>query len=135
MDEKNPMNKSKKVQIASENAVRVTTKPVTDVLAIVEIEDKLMTEEHIQMMGNAVKGLLDEGYRDIVIDLSKIKRINSSGLGSLISLYTMIRNVEGRLKIGGLNEFVKNVLNITKLMEVFEIFPTQDDAVNSFRQS
>jgi len=135
MDEKNPMNKSKKVQIASENVVKVTSKPVTDVLAIVEIDDKLMTEEHITLLSNAVRELLDEGYRDIVIDLSRIKRINSSGLGSLISIYTTIRNSEGRLKIGGFNEFVKNVLNITKLLEVFEIYPTQDEAVTAFRQS
>lgn len=132
MEDKNYMKQSKKVQIASESAVKVTSKRVTDSMAIVEIEDKLMTEEHIQMLTSAVKELISGDMKDIVIDLSKIKRINSSGLGSLISVYTAIRNKGGNLKIGGLNEFVKNVLNITKLIEVFEIYPTQEDAVKAF---
>ncbi len=91
-----------------------------------------MTEEHIKMLQQAVADLLDENYKEIVVDLSKIKRINSSGLGSLISLYTTTSNKKGSLKIGGLNEFVKNVLNITKLVEVFEIYPTKEEAIKSF---
>jgi len=126
------MKQSKKVQIASESAVKVTTKKISDTLAVVEIEDKLMTEEHINMLTGAVKELLEQNIKDIVVDLSKIKRINSSGLGSLISVYTTAKNKDGNLKIGGLNEFVKNVLNITKLIEVFEIFATQEEAVKSF---
>ena len=126
------MKQSKKVQIASESAVKVTSKRISDRLAVVEIEDKLMTEEHITMLTGAVKELLEQNVLDIIIDLSKIKRINSSGLGSLISIYTTVKNKEGNLKIGGFNEFVKNVLNITKLIEVFEIFATQEEAVKSF---
>ncbi|KAB2880302.1 STAS domain-containing protein [bacterium] len=126
------MKQSKKVQIASESKVKVTSRKVTDTLAVVEIQDKLMTEEHIEMLQAAVRELLDDNVDKIVIDLSKIKRINSSGLGSLISLYTAAHNKNGVLKIGGYNEFVKNVLNITKLAEVFEIHPTQEDCIKSF---
>lgn len=126
------MKQSKKVQIASESKVKVTSRKVTDTLAVVEIQDKLMTEEHIEMLQAAVRELLDDNVDKIVVDLSKIKRINSSGLGSLISLYTAAHNKNGVLKIGGYNEFVKNVLNITKLAEVFEIHPTQEDCIKSF---
>lgn len=132
MQHKPPMKTSRKVQIASESAVRVVSHKINDTLAVVEIEDKLMTEEHIKMLQQAVADLLDENYKEIVVDLSKIKRINSSGLGSLISLYTTTSNKKGSLKIGGLNEFVKNVLNITKLVEVFEIYPTKEEAIKSF---
>ncbi|MBL7996187.1 STAS domain-containing protein [bacterium] len=126
------MKQSKKVQIASESKVKVTSRKVSDTLAVVEIQDKLMTEEHIEMLQAAVRELLDENVDKIVVDLSKIKRINSSGLGSLISLYTAAHNKNGVLKIGGYNEFVKNVLNITKLAEVFEIHASQEDAIKSF---
>lgn len=126
------MKQSKKVQIASESKVKVTSRKITDVMAVVEIEDKLMTDEHIHMLQAAVRELLDENFKKIVIDLSKIKRINSSGLGSLISLYTAAHNKNAVLKIGGYNEFVKNVLNITKLAEVFEIHPSQEDCIKSF---
>lgn len=126
------MKQSKKVQIASESKVKVTSRKITDIMAVVEIEDKLMTDEHIQMLQDAVRELLDENIKNVVIDLSKIKRINSSGLGSLISLYTAAHNKNAVLKIGGYNEFVKNVLNITKLAEVFEIHPSQEDCIKSF---
>jgi anti-sigma B factor antagonist len=132
MPYKPPMKQSRKVQIASESAVKVTSQRVNDTLAIVEIEDKLMTEEHIKMLQKAVNDLLEENYKNLIVDLSKIKRINSSGLGSLISIYTSTTSKEGTLKIGGLNEFVKNVLRITKLADVFEIFPTKEEAIKSF---
>ncbi|MCB0832297.1 MAG: STAS domain-containing protein [Bacteroidetes bacterium] len=129
------MKQSKKVQIASETRVKVTSKKITDTLAVLEIEDKLMTDEHIKMIQNGLSELLEDSFRQIVVDLSRIKRINSSGLGSLISLFNMARNKDAELKIGGLNEFVKNVLNITKLTEVFEIHMSQEEAIQSFQSS
>ncbi len=132
-DPKNTMKQSKKVKIAPESAVKVTTQRINENLAIIDIEDKLMTDEHIQLLHNAVHEMLKENCKNLIIDLSKIKRINSMGLGSLISLYTNIRNEEGTMKIGGMNEFVKNVLSITKLMEIFEVFPTKEDAVSSYK--
>lgn len=135
MSHQGPMKQSKKVQIASETRVKVTSKKITDTLAVLEIEDKLMTDEHIKMIQNGLSELLEDSFRQIVVDLSRIKRINSSGLGSLISLFNMARNKDAELKIGGLNEFVKNVLNITKLTEVFEIHMSQEEAIQSFQSS
>ncbi|GEM_PF-521624 len=133
MDQKPTMKQSRKVKIAPESAVKVITQRVTDDLAVVIIDDKLMTDEHIQMLQNAVKELIKEETRNVVIDLSRVKRINSSGLGSLITVYSLIHAAEGTLKIGGINEFVRNVMNITKLNDVFEVFPTQEDAIKSYK--
>ena len=133
MNPKDTMKQSKKVKIAPESTVKITIHRVNDNLAIIDIEDKLMTDEHIQLLHNAAKEMLKEGCKNFIIDLSMIKRINSMGLGSLISLYTGIRNEEGTMIIGGMNEFVKNVLNITKLIEIFEVYPTKEDAVNSIK--
>lgn len=133
MDDRRAMKQSKRVQIASESRVKVTTKKLTDTLALVEIEDKLMTDEHIQMLQSAVKDVVSEESVNVILDLSKIKRINSIGLGCLISIYTTVSNKKGVLKVGGINEFVKNVLNITKLNEVFEIYPTKEDAIATFQ--
>ena len=132
MNSKSDKNVIKKIQIASENAVKVTSKKVTDDLVVIEINDKLMTEEHIQMFSSAVDEQLADKCKSFVVDLSKLKRINSSGLGSLISVYTSIRNKDGEMKIGGLNEFISKVLEITKLIEVFEYYETSEEAVDSF---
>lgn len=126
------MKQSKKVKIAPESAVKVTSQKVNDTLGVIDIEDKLMTDEHFQMLHNAANELMREGCKNLIVDLSKIKRINSMGLGSLIALYTNVRNAEGELKIGGVNDFVKNVLRITKLTEVFDTYPSREDAIKSF---
>ncbi len=131
MHDKN-MKQSKRVQIASESAVKVTTRKVNDTVAAIEIDDKLMSDEHNKMLLTAVADLLQENVAHIVLDLTKLKRINSSGLGSMISAYTSAVNRNAIIKIGGINHFVQNVLNITKLNEVFEIFSSVDDAVKSF---
>jgi anti-sigma B factor antagonist len=133
MNPKDTMKQSKKVKIAPESTVKITIHRINENLSIIDIEDKLMTDEHIQLLHNAAKEMLKEGCKNFIIDLSMIKRINSMGLGSLISLYTSIRNEEGTMIIGGMNEFVKNVLNITKLIEIFEVYPTKEDAVNSLK--
>lgn len=130
-----PMKQSKKVQIASESAVKVTTHRITDDLASVEIDDKMMTEEHMKMLEKAVHELLAENYRFIILDLTKLKRINSTGLGKFINLYKAAVDKEGTMKIGGVSDFVRNVLTSTKLNEIFEIHNTLDEAIKSFQPS
>lgn len=132
MNQKPPMKQSKKVKIAPESAVKITSQKINDTLGLIEIEDKLMTDEHFQMMHNAANELLREGCKNLIIDLSKIKRINSMGLGSLIALYTNVHNADGEMKIGGVNDFVTNVLRITKLTEVFDTYPTREEAIKKF---
>ena len=134
MDDKGAKKVIKKIQIATEYAVKVTAKSITDELVIIEIVDKLMTEEHIAMLTQTVAEQLDRGAINIIVDLSKVKRINSSGLGSIISIYTSIRNRNGTMKIGGMNEFIKKVLEITKLIEVFEIYESADEAIESYNK-
>ncbi len=130
-----PMKQSKKVQIASESAVKVTTHRITDDLASVEIDDKMMTEEHMKMLEKAVHELLAENYHSIILDLTKLKRINSTGLGKFINLYKAAADKDGVMKIGGVSDFVRNVLTSTKLNEIFEIHNTLDDAIKSFQTS
>ena len=68
MNSKSDKNVIKKIQIASENAVKVTSKKVTDDLVVIEINDKLMTEEHIQMFSSAVDEQLADKCKSFVVD-------------------------------------------------------------------
>ncbi len=131
MHDKN-MKQSKRVQIASESAVKITTRKINETIAAIEIDDKLMSDEHNKMLQVAVADLLHENVAKIILDLTKLRRINSSGLGTMIAVYTSAVNKDAIVKIGGVNQFVQNVMNITKLTEVFEIFPSLEDAVKSF---
>ena len=80
-----------------------------------------------------IKSLIADGIKKVVIDLSKVKWLNSSGLGMLISCLTSVTNAEGQLKIAGATERVNSLFMVTKLITVFQSFETVDRAVATFK--
>ena len=64
--------------------------------------------------------------------MSNVKRMNSSGLGILISGYTSIKNKNGEMKLAKVNKLMKGILVMTKLDTIFESYDTIDEAVKSF---
>jgi anti-sigma B factor antagonist len=81
-----------------------------------------------------VKDLLDKSHQ-IVLDLGKVTRIDSSGLGTLVALYVSARKVGGTIKLANLGNHMKEALRITRLATVFEIFDRTEDAVASFSRA
>jgi anti-sigma B factor antagonist len=77
---------------------------------------------------------INNGARNFVMDLTELQHINSSGLGVLITLLTKARKVSGEVLLTNPSEFINNILIITKLNSVFNIFPDTDSALASFNQ-
>lgn len=86
------------------------------------------TEEFSKLLHN----LIDEGKKNIVVDLGSVKFMNSSGLGMLISGFTTVKNGGGSLKLANTTEKINSLLVITKLITIFENFDSVDKAVESF---
>lgn len=82
-----------------------------------------------------VNGVLEQGARQIVVDLAGVNYIDSSGIGQLVSAYTMTRNSGGDLVLAALQKKVRDLLTITKLITVFRVFDSKDEAVASCRQA
>lgn len=76
--------------------------------------------------------LIDEGKKNVVADLGKVKFMNSSGLGMLIGALTTMRNAGGDLRIANASDKIESLLMITKLITVFQNFRSVDEAVESF---
>ena len=76
--------------------------------------------------------LIDEGEKKVVVDLSGVSWMNSSGLGILIGGLTTMRNAGGDLKLAGTTDKVQNLLMVTKLITIFESFDTVEEAVTSY---
>ncbi len=74
---------------------------------------------------------LDEGIKNFVIDLGDLQHINSSGLGVLITLLTKARKTGGEVVLANPSDYIGNLLLITKLNTIFQIFPTREEAVSS----
>ncbi len=82
-----------------------------------------------------IKDYLSEGRANIILDLSGVNFVNSSGLGTLVSILKDVRMVKGRMVLCNLAQYVKEVFEITQLSHIFEIYPTTEEAAASFADS
>ncbi len=82
---------------------------------------------------NAIRGLIEQGNKKILLNLSAVKNIDSSGIGELIANYTTISRDGGQLKLLKLTDKIRDLLVITKLLTVFDAFDTEAEALNSFK--
>lgn len=81
---------------------------------------------------DAVKGALEANSRKILVNLAGVSTIDSSGIGELVSAYTSVTNAGGKLKLAKLPSKINDILQITQLISVFEIFDTEEEALATF---
>ena len=105
---------------------------IVDNVSVVIVRGKLMGGDETDEVHTKVKSILIAGRHNIVVDLSRVKWVNSRGLGMLMACFTSCRNAGGDLKIACATEKVNSLLMITKLMTIFETYETVDEAVGSF---
>ena len=114
--------------------MKITSKKVDDVM-IIEISGRVVGEDSLQMRRD-IAGWLAEISEDqkpkVVLKLDGVSMMDSSGLGVLVSSYTSVQKKEGRLVLAGLGRGLQNLIAITKLARVFEVYETEDEAVKSF---
>ena len=106
---------------------------IRDNIAILYLKGNMMGGPDTTQIHEKVKSLIVDKIHNVVIDLSKVKWMNSSGLGSLMACMSKLKNAEGQLKISGATEKIKNLFMITKLMTIFETYETTDRAIASFK--
>ena len=100
--------------------------------AVLELKGKLMGGPFMQEMNDTLHKLIDEGKKNIVVDLGGVTRVTSSGIGILISGYTTMTNGGGNLKIANTSDKVRGLLSITKLDSIFEHYSTVEEALKSY---
>lgn len=99
---------------------------------VIQIKGNVMGGPEAQEFNDYIHQLVEEGKKNIVIDLSKVKFMNSSGLGMLITAYTTLKNGGGIMKLAGATEKINSLLVITKLITIFENYDSVEEAVKSF---
>jgi anti-sigma B factor antagonist len=101
-------------------------------IAIIKLDGDVMGGPEAVKLNEEINHMLDEGTLKVVIDLEKVKRMNSSGLGILINALTTYKQNGGELKLANPAPVVKNLLDITKLKDIFEVYDETASAINSF---
>jgi len=106
---------------------------LVDGIAIVDISGQLRLGEGTGRLREVVQKLVSEGYSKILLNLSGVVHIDSSGIGELMSNYTSLRNHGGELKLMNLTKNVRNLLQVTRLYTVFDVHDDQTSALRSFQ--
>lgn len=101
---------------------------------IIELKGNVMGGEDTKEFNELLHKYLEEGKNNIVIDLSEVKFMNSSGLGMLIGGLTTMKKGGGNLKLARTTEKIESLLVITKLITIFESFDSVEEAINSFEK-
>jgi anti-sigma B factor antagonist len=84
---------------------------------------------------DSISRLLKDGRKDIVLNLSGLQYLDSSGVGELARAYVMVVKQSGQMKVIGLSSKIEEVLKITQLYQVFPEFPDEEAALKSFPES
>jgi anti-sigma B factor antagonist len=80
----------------------------------------------------AIRVLVDEGKTQILLNLANVSYIDSSGLGELISSHVTLNNKGGEIKLVHLTERLRELMTITKLLTVFDVYDDEPEALASF---
>jgi len=101
-------------------------------ITVIGVKGNLMGGPETVAIHEKVKELIENDSKKIIIDLSKVKWMNSSGLGTMMGCLTSLKNAEGELKLCGVTEKVQSLFMMTKLITIFETCATVEDAVAAF---
>jgi len=113
-------------------SVKLTSRQVGDV-TVVDAAGRITLGEGASVFRDTVRDLAAKGNKKLLINLSEVSYIDSSGIGEMVSAFTSVTNSGGQLKLIGLSKRVKDLLQITKLYTVFEAFDDETEAVRSFK--
>jgi anti-sigma B factor antagonist len=108
----------------------LNTRTIDGVL-VVDCNGRIVFGEESALLRDAVRKLITTNNH-IVLNLAGVNYIDSGGLGTLVSLYTTARNAGGAIKLSSLTQRVGDLLQVTKLVTVFEVHPNEQQAVASF---
>jgi anti-sigma B factor antagonist len=105
-----------------------------DSIVVISLNGSVMGGPDASALNDELHKLAAKKKKRVVLDLSGVQSMNSSGLGMLIGALTAMKNAGGDLKIAAPSDKIENLLVITKLTTVFEIFPTVKKAIGSFEK-
>jgi anti-sigma B factor antagonist len=110
----------------------IGTRTVGDV-KILDWSGKITLGERTMALRNAVRDIVQGGGKKIILNLADVNYIDSSGVGELVTAFTTVTNSGGRLKLLNLTMKIRQLLAITKLLTVFDVYDNEKAAIDSFK--
>lgn len=111
------------------------TKRTVDGILVVQCNGRIVFGEESMLLRDEVKKAVAEGMKRIVLNLAEVNYIDSGGLGTLVALHTTAHNAGGAIKLANLTRRVGDLLQVTKLLTVFEVYNSEYEALEAFRKA
>ena len=115
-------------------SLSVKTRKVDGVI-IIDLSGRLTIGEPVLMLRETLRVQVNDGSRQFVLHLGDVSYIDSSGLGELVSAYTTVRNKQGDVKLLNLTAKAKDLLQMTKLLTVFDVYEDEAKAVAALKSA
>ena len=112
-------------------ALKITER-VVDGVTVLALEGRIVLGEESNALREKVKSLLAAGQKKVVLNMADVTYIDSSGLGTLVALHTSAKSQGASMKISNLGSKFQEILQVTKLVTVFDTYATEAAAVASF---
>ena len=102
-------------------------------VTIIDLSGKIALGEGSALLRKTIRDLVEDGQTRIVLNLGDVNYIDSSGIGELVSGFTAVKNRSGELKLLNLTKKVNDLLQLTKLFTVFDVYTDEGTAVRSYQ--
>lgn len=112
-------------------ALEIVEKESSGVTVLI-LSGRVVLGDESNQLRTKLKDMLGKGKNRIVLDLAEVKYIDSAGLGALVAGFTSAQNQGAHMKLANLTKKFDEQLHITKLVTVFDVYESVDDAVKSF---
>ena len=112
-------------------SVKLSTRQVGDV-SVIDVTGRITLGEGSSALRDSLRELVGHNQKKILLNLGDVSYIDSSGIGELVSGFTTVTNAGGQLKLLNLSKRVKDLLQITKLYTVFDVYDDEAAAVRAF---
>lgn len=104
----------------------------TDGVMILDLKGKLTIGDGDELLKDKINSLVQQGHTKLILNLAEVPYIDSGGLGQVVRTYTTVKQQNGSLKLMNVTKRIEDLLAITKLLTVFDVFETEQDALQSF---
>ncbi|HEV8659879.1 MAG TPA: STAS domain-containing protein [Thermoanaerobaculia bacterium] len=108
------------------------TSRTSDGVEIIQLQGKITIGSGDSQLREVITNALNNGKNNLLLDMSGVTTIDSSGIGELVGSYTTVTNRGGKLKLLHLPAKLNELLHVTQLITVFEVYENEQDALKSF---
>jgi len=102
-------------------------------VAVLDLDGQVRMGDSATALRGAIRGLVAGGNKKILLNLGGVKYVDSGGIGELIANYTTVGRSGGQMKLLNLTDKVQDLLVITKLLTVFDVYDNEAEALSSFK--